>query len=63
MRFMNELYTTVTRHLKTQRESAQAEKLWEELWGAYEKGGAEGVTEMLEKLVEWPETEESKEDS
>jgi hypothetical protein len=60
---MNELHATVTRHLKTQRESAEAEKLWHELWGSYEKGGAEGVNEILEKLVELPETEESEEES
>jgi hypothetical protein len=56
---MNELYATVIRHLKSQRESASAEKLWNELWQAFENDGPEGVSTMLENLVELPKSEES----
>jgi len=39
---MHELYRTVTLHLKAQRDSAAALKLWHNLWDAYEQGGATG---------------------
>lgn len=56
---MNELYATVIKHLKSQRESASTEKLWNELWQAFENDGPEGVSTMLENLVELPKSEES----
>ena len=57
---MHDLYATVVRHLKSQRDSASAMGLWNDLWAAYEKGDADGVGELVEQLIEWPDTEEEK---
>jgi hypothetical protein len=53
---MRELYKTVARHLQAQRDSEDARKLWDDLWAAYEKAGAEGLAEFVESLVELPGT-------
>ena len=55
---MLELYTTVACHLRNQRDSEAASKLWDDLWAAYEKGRAEGVGEFVVQLVELPNTDE-----
>lgn len=57
---MHDLYTSVVRHLKSQRDSAAAIGLWDDLWAAYEEGGAEGIDELVEQLIEWPDTYEEK---
>jgi hypothetical protein len=54
----DELYKTVARHLNTQRDSAAALKLWDELWQAYEQSGSEGVVEFLDGIVDLPATDE-----
>jgi hypothetical protein len=56
---MHELYRTVTLHLKAQRDSAAALKLWDKLWDAYEQGGAEGVAKLIEQIIKLPDTDES----
>lgn len=53
----DELYKTVARHLNTQRDSAAALKLWDDLWQAYEQSGSEGVVEFLDGIVELPDTD------
>jgi hypothetical protein len=55
---MRDLYTTVVRHLKSQRDSAADLKLWDDLWGAYERSGAEGVAEIIDQIIELPNTED-----
>jgi hypothetical protein len=55
---MHELYSTVARHLKTQRDSATALKLWDNLWDAYEQSGAEGVAEFIDQIIELPDTDD-----
>ena len=51
---MRELHSVVVRHLKTKRESEGAIELWNKLWTALEKGGAEAVEELIEELAEMP---------
>jgi hypothetical protein len=55
---MHELYRTVTLHLKTQRDSAAALKLWDSLWDAYEQSGAEGVAKFIDKIIKLPNTDD-----
>lgn len=55
---MHDLYTTVVRHLKSQRDSAAAIGLWDDLWATYEKGGAEGVAEFIDQIIELPDTDD-----
>ena len=57
---MHELYKTVTLHLKAQRDSAAALKLWDKLWDAYEQSGAEGVAEYIDQIIKLPDTEDRK---
>ena len=54
----DDLYRTVVRQLNTQRDSSAALKLWEDLWKAYERTGAEGVTEFIDQLIELPDTDD-----
>ncbi len=55
---MRELYKTVARHLQAQRDSANALKLWEDLWNAYERTGAEGATDFVDGMIELPDTDD-----
>ena len=55
---MHDLYTTVVRHLKSQRDSAAAIGLWDNLWAAYEKRGADGVAEFIGQIIKRPDTDD-----
>jgi hypothetical protein len=58
---MRELQSVVIRHLKTKRESDRAVDLWNKLWGAFERDGAEAVADLLHSLAEQPEVDEENE--
>lgn len=58
---MRELPSVVIRHLKTKRESDRAVDLWNKLWGAFERDGAEAATDLLHSLAELPEVDEENE--
>ena len=58
---MRELHSAVIGHLKTKRESERAIELWEKLWAAFEKRGADGVAELVEKLAKLPESDDEDE--
>lgn len=53
---MRDLYATVVRHLKTQRDSTADLKLWDDIWNAYERRGSEGVAEFIDQIIELPDT-------
>jgi hypothetical protein len=55
---MRELHSVVVRHLKTKRESEGAIALWNKLWAALEKGGAEAVEELIAELAEMPKSDD-----
>lgn len=55
---MHDLYTTVVRHLKNQRDSAAAIGLWDDIWAAYVKGGTEGVDEFIDQIIKRPDIDD-----
>ncbi len=54
---MNELYSTVERHLRKQGSDAETQQLWQQLFEAFQDEGEDGVENCLEVLLERPEEE------
>ncbi len=51
---MRELRSAVTQRLKEQGQRKSALQLWAKLSAVFNKGGAEGVAEVLEELAKRP---------
>ncbi|UQA61392.1 hypothetical protein [Polyangium aurulentum] len=53
---MDELNAAVVEHLKAQRDHEDVVALWEKLWMRFRRDGADGVEELLQELLEVPDT-------
>jgi hypothetical protein len=60
---MKPLYEGVVRHLRSQKGTEKALKLWDDLWNSFEKGGVETLASNLDERYVLPDDpEDSDED-
>lgn len=59
---MDEFNATVLEQLTAQRDHDDVVALWEKIWTRFQRDGAVGVEELLEGLLERPETSKERSD-
>ncbi len=55
---MKPLYEGVVQHLRNQKGTEKALKLWDDLWNSFEKGGVETLASNLDEKCVFPEEPE-----
>lgn len=60
---MSTIPEAVAARIRAQKEHKDVLALWERLWAAYEKGGADEIERTLDELIQWPNGDEAEDRS